>query len=127
MKMKNDLTFKELRLANMLRDKQWDPEDRVTLWFRALELGGETGEALNIVKKIVREAIGIRGSRSTTAQLAEELADIVICVDLLAMELNIELNKTIIEKFDKTSRAQGLDTFIDPDHDPRTIPNDSDL
>ena len=125
--MKNDLTFKELRLANMLRDKQWDPEDRVTLWFRALELGGETGEALNIVKKIVREAIGIRGSRSTTAQLAEELADIVICVDLLAMELNIELNKTIIEKFDKTSRAQGLDTFIDPDHDPRTIPNDSDL
>jgi len=76
-----------LRDANAARQAEWDPAGQLRLAFTLIELGGEVGEALNLVKKLERERLGLMGSRATLGQLAEELADVVICADLAAMRL----------------------------------------
>lgn len=101
-----DLTI--LRHANILRDKEWNPDKLLSLTFRGNELAGEIGEACNVIKKLEREKFGLVGSRATVDQLAEELADGVICIDLIAMEYNIPLWDAIRQKFNKTSKERGL-------------------
>lgn len=105
--------FLKLRQANILRDKEWDPEKKITPLFRATELGGECGEALGVVKKLVREECGLPGSRKTRENLAEELADVVICADLLAMEYGIDLWEATKLKFNITSDNVGLSVRIE--------------
>lgn len=106
------LEFHVLRMANVERDKEWNPNNVLSLSFRGNELGGETGEAQNIIKKLERELLGLRGSRATKEQLAEELADIVICVDLIAMHVGIDLGGAVINKFNETSDKQNLKVKI---------------
>lgn len=109
--------FEKLRNANRERQAIWDPEGLISgpfgALFRSNEMGGETGEAQNEVKKLVREAIGIRGSRTTTDKLAEELADVIITADLTANEFNIDLWAAVAKKFNYTSRSVGIDVFLD--------------
>lgn len=57
--------YHSLRAANVARQEEWDPGDKITLSYRGNELAGEVGEACNIIKKIERERLGIRGSRAT--------------------------------------------------------------
>jgi len=102
----------KLRQANIERDKEWNPDKKLTPLFRATELGGECGEALNIVKKLERERLGIKGSRATINELASELSDILICVDLLAMEYNIDLHQALRNTFNATSEKQNLSVKI---------------
>lgn len=104
--------FRELREANIEREKEWDPSDLITLEYRGNELGGECGEALNVIKKLARERLGIRGSRDTVEHLAEELADVVICVDLIAMQMGINLDLAVRQKFNATSVKNGLRTRL---------------
>jgi hypothetical protein len=59
--------------------------------FRCVELVGEVGEAANVMKKLERARLGIAGSRATPEDLADELADVAICADLIAMDLGLEL------------------------------------
>lgn len=73
-----------LRSANIARQIEWDANGSITGVYRAIELAGEAGEACNVVKKLERERLGLPGSRVTTHDLAEELADVFICIDLLA-------------------------------------------
>lgn len=103
------LSFGRLRDANVIRDAQWDPLNLITPLFRATELAGEAGEACNVIKKLERAKVGLRGSTSTVEQLAEELADIVICADLLAMEFNIDLALAVKEKFNESSIKNDLE------------------
>lgn len=107
-----DLSLYSLRLANINRDKEWNPDKKLTPLFRATELGGEVGEALNIVKKLEREKLGIKGSRTTKRELASELADILICVDLLAMEYGIDLSQSLRITFNATSEKQNLSVML---------------
>ena len=106
------LTFAELQAANAIRQREWDPGDQIELAYRGNELAGEVGEACNIIKKLERERLGIRGSRATKAELAEELADIIICVSLIAMHENVELGSAVRDKFNATSRRYSLKTLI---------------
>jgi len=101
-----------LRDANKTRQAEWDPSDQITLGFRGLELGGEVGEAQNVIKKLERERMGIRGSRDTLEHLAEELADVVICADLVAMHAGVDLANAVQAKFNATSEKVGLKTRI---------------
>ena len=96
--------------ANALRQKEWDPGDIITLAYRGNEMAGECGEACNVIKKLERERLGIRGSRSTKDSLAEELADVVICADLCAMQAGVDLEQAVKDKFNKTSEKNGLKT-----------------
>ena len=102
-----------LRAANIARDLEWNiGSERVSMTFRATELAGEVGEACNVIKKLERECIGLVGSRDTKEHLAEELADIVICTDLVAMDVGIDLDAAIAAKFNATSEKNGLATRL---------------
>lgn len=101
-----------LREANEHRQKEWDAGDQITMAYRGNELAGEVGEACNIIKKLERERLGIRGSRATLADLADELADVAVCLDLIAMKAGIDLDAATREKFNRTSRKVGLTVFM---------------
>jgi NTP pyrophosphatase (non-canonical NTP hydrolase) len=101
-----------LRDANILREKEWDPESKISVLFHGNELAGEVGEACNIIKKLERERMGIRGTRATVAELAEELADVVIVADLIALHSGIDLGQAVIGKFNATSKKYGLSVVI---------------
>ena len=102
------LICKTLREANVQRQKLWDTKQRIDAAYRGNELAGEVGEACNVIKKLERERHGIMGSRDTVEHLAEELADIIICVDLIAIHYGIDLERATAAKFNKTSMAVGL-------------------
>lgn len=106
--------FDKLRSANSLRDAEWDPKKLLSASFKGLELGGETGEVQNKIKKLERERLNIRGSRTNLSELAEELADVIICADLIAMHYGIHLWVEVAAKFNKTSENNGLKTRINP-------------
>lgn len=105
-------TLNDLRRANEARQAEWCPDQVPDLSFRGNELAGETGEACNVVKKLERERLGWRGSRATLEQLAEELADVVICADLTAMTAGVDLHAAVAAKFNATSEKVGLKTRL---------------
>jgi NTP pyrophosphatase (non-canonical NTP hydrolase) len=107
--------FTALREANAARQIQWANGESVGLLFRATELGGETGEVLNVCKKLERERMGWRGSRATVEDLSDELADVVICADLLAMTVGIDLYAAVVRKFNATSEKVGLPQRLTPE------------
>jgi len=107
-----NLTFTALRFANVQRNKEWDPEGKIPASFRALELAGEVGELCNIIKKLVRESLGLKGSRATFLQLAQELGDAQICLDLLAMQYSVDLGEATRAAFNDKSRELGWETEI---------------
>lgn len=106
-------TFTTLRAANIARQAEWDPGAQITLVYGLNELAGEVGEACNIGKKLERERLGIPGSRANPRDLADELADVVICADLVAMREGIDLNQAVIRKFNATSSKVELKTRLD--------------
>ena len=106
------LNLRDLRDANLTRQNEWDPSDKITPSYRGNELAGEVGEACNVIKKLERERLGIRGSRSSPHALAEELADVVICVDLICAAYGINLDLAVIRKFNDTSEKYGLTTRL---------------
>jgi hypothetical protein len=91
------LTFCALRRANAARCEggfnhrlgDWSPAD----WMVAI--GGEVGEALNLVKKLNRERDGIKGNTLSRADLVQrlgsEISDAVIYVDLTLASFDLEL------------------------------------
>lgn len=105
--------FKHLREANEARNIEWKGGmDVVPALFRATELAGEVGEACNVIKKLERERMGWVGSRATLEQLGDELADIIICVDLVAMDYGLDLWGFLVRKFNATSEKVGLTTRL---------------
>jgi NTP pyrophosphatase (non-canonical NTP hydrolase) len=110
--MAESKVFHSLRAANIARQKEWDRGDVITPAFRGLELAGEVGEACNVIKKLERERLGIKGSRATVRELAYELGDVVICADLIAMMYGIDLAQAVPEKFNDTSLRQDLSTML---------------
>ena|SRR5260370_39740217 len=99
-----------LRAANLTRQAEWDAGNQIDASYRGNELAGEVGEACNVIKKLERERMGIRGSRDTVAHLAEELADVIICTDLIAAAYGIDLDQAVASKFNETSEKVGLKT-----------------
>lgn len=92
------LSFGELRTANVQRCQdvfheidEWSPTD----W--ACAAAGEMGEACNLIKKLRR------GEDVKTRDIAYEIADTVIYLDLLAVRLGINLGEAVREKFNIVS------------------------
>jgi NTP pyrophosphatase (non-canonical NTP hydrolase) len=108
-----ELSFPALRAANAERHVEWwNGPEAPSLSFRGNELAGEVGEACNVVKKLDRERMGMRGSRATKEQAAEEIADVIICADLIAMDLGIDLGDAVARKFNATSTKYELKTKL---------------
>ena len=111
----------ELHKANYARCKEWDPDTVLDLPFWGVELAGEVGEACNVIKKLERERLGLRGSRATIQQLSEELADCIICTDLVAIGygtianpqlLKLPENKTLLTLGNEMAAASGMVNHI---------------
>jgi NTP pyrophosphatase (non-canonical NTP hydrolase) len=118
----------QLRRVNTERYHAWvgDGQDAGIL-FDAAELGGEVGELLNVVKKLVREEAGWRGSRAAPGDFADECADVLICLDKLARRRGVDLAEATAHKFNATSDKQGFPhkltlTATPPVPDVATIP-----
>jgi NTP pyrophosphatase (non-canonical NTP hydrolase) len=118
-----------LRDANTARQVEWDTGGEITPSYQGNEMAGEIGEALelammfislgaaggracNIIKKLERERFGMVGSRASLEDLADELADVVICADLVAMKAGIDLDSAVARKFNKTSEKNGQQTRL---------------
>jgi NTP pyrophosphatase (non-canonical NTP hydrolase) len=92
------LYFGDLRTTSLQRCARWHPGG-VTDWSLddwLVAVVGELGETLNVVKKLNRERDKIVGNSVSAdelrVQLADEIADTVIYLDLLAARLDIDLN-----------------------------------
>ncbi len=106
------MIFSDLREANVKRQKEWSGSDKASLEFRALEVGGETGELLEAVKKYIRQRDGIRGTKATMKNIADEIGDVIISLDLLADCLGLDLAACAKIKFNKTSGKYKLKTRL---------------
>jgi len=107
------ISFDDLRAANRIRQAEWPGGAGLPLSFRGNELAGEVGEACNVIKKLERARLGVAGSRDTVEHLREELADVVICVDLIAADLGLDLGRAVADKFNATSAKNGFITMIE--------------
>lgn len=99
----------QLRRVNGDRWREWAQSDEPDPLYMSNEFGGEAGEVQNVVKKLVRESRGWKGSRATVAQLGDEIADCIICLDSLARAYNLHLPEIISAKFNATSLANGFE------------------
>ena len=100
--MEKPINFNQLRVANLKRCEgtfhrldDWSPCD----WMCAT--AGELGEAANLIKKLRR------GEQIAGEQIADELADVVIYLDLFAARLRIDLGLAVQRKFDVVSVRVG--------------------
>lgn len=101
-----------LRATNKARQIEWLGDREFPVWLRGLDLAGEAGEAVNIVKKLERERLGFGGTRAKVQHLGEELSDVIIAADLVAMHYNIDLRLAIPAKFNDTSTLIGFKTRL---------------
>lgn len=117
------LTFNTLRTGNIQRlpefknnqgntahskddGSDWSPAQ----WLQAVV--GELGEYANIRKKVER---GDFDGKADEAQqmMADELADVVVYLDILAFQLNINLGRAVMEKWNRTSKKVGSKLYLD--------------
>lgn len=119
------LYFYNLRAALVARSAVWTGPTKTGKLFRVVEQGGEAGEVadailpliehiaavgrmMNTAKKLHREEQGWAGSRTTKEALGKELADSVITAYNTAHEYDIDLDATLIDKFNETSDKVGI-------------------
>lgn len=102
------LNYQRLRTANRSRAARWRGGSAATIEFATIELAGETGELCNRIKKFLRAMQGMPGGEADLGEIADEIADVVICTDLLADILGLDLGPIIQRKFNKTSEKHGF-------------------
>ena len=108
--------LQQLRVNNAERQKLWDPDNVLDLSFKALEFSGEAGELASKVKKLVRQELGVVGSRIDMAEIEEDVADVLITLDLLCSKLNIDIEKVTKDKFNTVSRKNNFEVVFDDKH-----------
>jgi NTP pyrophosphatase (non-canonical NTP hydrolase) len=104
--------LEQLRTANVKRQAEWPGNEHADVAFRAIEVAGEAGELAEAVKKWLRGQRGIKGSTATPEQVAQEMADVLISVDLLANQMGINLADAVRAKFNATSEKYGMATRL---------------
>ena len=118
--MTDGLTFNALRAGNIARVDQfknqhgalvhskndgsdWTPAQ----WLQAVV--GEIGEYANIRKNFERGDLTLDEFMPAAE---EELADVMIYLDILANRLGIDLGQAVIRKFNRTSKEKGIQVTL---------------
>ena len=120
-KNKTELTFSTLREANTARlptfrtakgeiahSKEDGSDWSLSDWSNAVL--GELGEAANIIKKLRRPDFELDDrppefkGLTVREALAEEFADTVTYLDILAMQVGVDLGQATFDKFNKISK-----------------------
>lgn len=76
-------------------------------WFTAA--AGEMGELGNVLKKVRRGDLTLDEARG---ELADEIADVVTYLDILASRLDIDMGLAVRNKFNRVSTRVGATTRI---------------
>lgn len=84
----------------------WSPTD----WMTAVT--GELGEAANLIKKLRRGDFSLEECRN---EIADELADVLVYLDILCYHLGIDLSDCTISKWNKKSEQVDCDIRISED------------
>lgn len=84
----------------------WSPTD----WMTAVT--GELGEAANLIKKLRRDDFSLEECRD---EIADELADVLVYLDILCYQLGIDLSDSTINKWNKKSEQVDCDIRISED------------
>ena len=108
------LTFRHLRETNLRRCNRWHPggieEWSLSDW--AVAMAGEAGETCDVIKKLNRYRDGVVGNSKTEVelvqQLGDEIADVLIYLDLLAARAGVDLDEAVIRKFNAVSERVGF-------------------
>jgi NTP pyrophosphatase (non-canonical NTP hydrolase) len=126
------LTFNALRDANkrripLFKNRRGGPaytkpdgsDWKLSQWSNAVF--GEVGEAANFIKKWERGDFDDDQWSSVKADIAKELADAVIYIDILAFQCGINLGDVVAGKFNEVSRRIDCSVFLDATIDPAEI------
>jgi NTP pyrophosphatase (non-canonical NTP hydrolase) len=101
------MDFGQLRKANIERLKEIH---RATLDWTIGDWGcaaaGEMGELCNFLKKVRR------GEEIACRDVADEIADVIVYLDIIAHQFNIDLGGAVRTKFNATSDKYGSPTKI---------------
>lgn len=101
---KNELDFLErLSQSNHVRCPEFG-HGPIRNWSKerwGLAVAGETGELCNLIKKDIRDG------NISPVLIGEEIADIVIYLDMLAQKYGLDLKEIITRKFNQTSHKIG--------------------
>jgi NTP pyrophosphatase (non-canonical NTP hydrolase) len=108
------MNLSDLREQNLTRCNRWHPggivEWSLSDW--AVAAAGEMGEACNVVKKLNRERDGLVGNAKSgddlRKDLADEIADVIIYLDIMASHAGIDMGEAIRSKFNRTSEKNGF-------------------
>lgn len=106
------LTFDAFRAANVARCVKWHPEGIESWspsdWLTAVT--GELGELASLLKMRNRERDGLPGNKfsPTDKQVADEIADVLTYLDLLAEVLGVDLGAAAVSKFNEVSERVGF-------------------
>ena len=115
--MSTKLTFQQFREANRTRCLRWHPEGIESWsdsdWMTAIV--GELGELAGLIKMRNRERDGLPGNKfsPTDRQVADELADVLTYLDLLAATLGVDLGRAAAQKFNEVSERVGFPDRIE--------------
>jgi len=117
---KDELTFSELREANVERLPQFknskgepahsepDGSDwKLSAWCNAVT--GELGELANKIKKVERGDYTLEEMKE---DLGKELADVQTYLDILAFRIGIDLGEATVNKFNEVSDRVGCDVKL---------------
>jgi NTP pyrophosphatase (non-canonical NTP hydrolase) len=113
----NELTFAAFREANLARCIKWHPQGIESWspsdWMTAVV--GELGELASLLKMRNRERDGLPGNKFSPSdkQVADELADVMTYLDLLAAALGVDLGAATVAKFNEVSERVGFPDRID--------------
>lgn len=111
------LTFDRFREANVIRCIKWHPKG-IGSWSPSdwlVAVTGELGELASLLKMRNRERDGLPGNKfsPTDKQIADELADVLTYLDLLAATLGVDLGRAAAQKFNEVSERVGFPDRID--------------
>ena len=106
------LTFDAFRTANVARCIKWHPAG-IDSWSASdwlVAVTGELGELASLLKMRNRERDGLPGNKfsPTNKMVADELADVLTYLDLLAAALGVDLGVAAVSKFNEVSERVGF-------------------
>lgn len=113
----NEITFSKFRAANVARCIKWHP-DGIDSWSPSdwmTALTGELGELASLLKMRNRERDCLPGNKfsPTNKMIADELADVLTYLDLLAAVLGVDLGAAAVSKFNEVSERVGFSDRIE--------------
>lgn len=110
----SSLTFEELKLTNYARCNTWHNLTDWSLSDWGVAMAGEAGEVCNAIKKLnrlycnIQQNHGPKDEATALAELANEIGDTLLYLDLLAQRAGLSLEECVRNTFNRVSHREDL-------------------